>query len=1183
MAETVNYRHISDVAVAPELRETDTILIEREGQFQRISGKQITDLSAKIPVMDEFNRLLFYNHETGEYEAVDLLRGESAYEAAVRLGYTTLSEEEWLREYEVKRDSAIDQMVDKANQEIDRVAALGGQVLQTIPSDYTKLASDVADLGVNTASPISKSVTGKFLKINDAANKPLAGLKLYGRTDQAKTTGKNLLNLWNGRSGYGDGGVTYTNNGDGSYKRRGTANNVYGNVWFAGNFQVKPNDSNVIITLLPGETYYIRDCALYTADDSGTSVCIFDNASDGLTPVSGFVTVNASKYPNGVKITGVRNPQMVVGAGYADVIHPLIAKGAVPVEWEPYTGGIPGPNPNYPLKLKSPGDSGSINIRAQGKNIAKVESVASVSTLYGTMASIRPFKLTAGMTYTLSFDTQNTGILCYVNPNSFGKYMQFTMDGKRKTFTFSYDSDLDMIVEPSNKTFLVSRRAETSDVASGLISNIQIEIGETATAYEPYKDGGSLNASTPNGLPGIPVGSGGNYTDTDGQQWLCDEIDFERGVYVQRVFHKLLTGSENWTVVNNCFKFDDWIATEKVGHVIIERGAMTNYVYRNYAQLESGQYGVTYAYNWRFRLPDMNPDNNTVEECKAWLASNPIDFYIPMQAPVETSLSTSELAAYCAMSTFAPYTVVYSDSDVRMTVDYTGETEKFVHKVVDDRTAPPIVETANGSVVSVNDSAHRPFAGLRLYGKTTQITTTGKNLLNASKCEFNNAVTEKFAELVRIRDSITFPPGVKYVISFDTTNTGIACYVNEELVGTATHFTMDGNRKSFVFSYTDGKTVSNPRCITRYSETSSVSAGTISNIMIEVGSTATAYEPYTGGIPAPNPNYPQPLVNVGADGIIKTDALGKNLYDLSQGIDYNLRQPFPIKAGEYYSVSVYPLSGTTQINFKLEYIDGTKMDYGIVGTDGPNNMWYHSSAKASKDIASICFYNVSTPNRTIGKIMVRRGQLASMTDADYEPYKDGGSVAVITPNGLPGIPVSSGGNYTDASGQQWLCDEVDFARGVYVQNCKLATSFTFRLYDASRSVFIANLGFSKQMNVGMCNMYSPRWDASVSNMPDKSWRKIEYDEVFIRDTAYTTAEAFNAAMKDKLTILCPIATPVEKPLSADELYAYNAMTSQKLTTTVCNDAGVDMAVDYIADTKAYIDKQLAAIAATLIE
>ena len=45
----------------------------------------------------------------------------------------------------------------------------------------------------------------------------------------------------------------------------------------------------------------------------------------------------------------------------------------------------------------------------------------------------------------------------------------------------------------------------------------------------------TITLQTPNGLPGIPVTSGGNYTDPTGRQWVCDEVDLERGVRVQRI------------------------------------------------------------------------------------------------------------------------------------------------------------------------------------------------------------------------------------------------------------------------------------------------------------------------------------------------------------------------------------------------------------------------------------------------------------------------------------------------------------------------------------------------------------------------------------------------------------------------------------------------------------------------
>lgn len=57
---------------------------------------------------------------------------------------------------------------------------------------------------------------------------------------------------------------------------------------------------------------------------------------------------------------------------------------------------------------------------------------------------------------------------------------------------------------------------------------------DSSTVYSPYREQ-LLTLPTPNGLPGIPVTSGGNYVDQSGQQWVCDEVDLERGVKVQRI------------------------------------------------------------------------------------------------------------------------------------------------------------------------------------------------------------------------------------------------------------------------------------------------------------------------------------------------------------------------------------------------------------------------------------------------------------------------------------------------------------------------------------------------------------------------------------------------------------------------------------------------------------------------
>lgn len=64
------------------------------------------------------------------------------------------------------------------------------------------------------------------------------------------------------------------------------------------------------------------------------------------------------------------------------------------------------------------------------------------------------------------------------------------------------------------------------------------------TAWEPYTNQ-SATFSTPNGLPGMPVSSDGNYTDENGQQWVCDEIGCENKKYMQRIGKYTTTGNES--------------------------------------------------------------------------------------------------------------------------------------------------------------------------------------------------------------------------------------------------------------------------------------------------------------------------------------------------------------------------------------------------------------------------------------------------------------------------------------------------------------------------------------------------------------------------------------------------------------------------------------------------------------
>ena len=198
--------------------------------------------------------------------------------------------------------------------------------------------------------------------------------------------------------------------------------------------------------------------------------------------------------------------------------------------------------------------------------------------------------------------------------------------------------------------------------------------------------------------------------------------------------------------------------------------------------------------------------------------------------------------------------------------------------------------------------------------------------------------------------------------------------------------------------------------------------------------------------------------------------------------------------------------------------------------------------------------------------------------SDFVPYNEQ-SIFVSTPNGLPGIPVASGGNYTDSNGKQWVCDEIDFARGVYVQRIKeleFNGSENWSLYTAQNIYY--GLGILDVLDgpyartPGMCNQFAVRTTASTEE--NAAWLGVNNAVVFL-----LTREWYDkgvSAWKEHLStnplhIVYKIATPIETPLTEDELAAYSALHTYKNHTTVFNDAGAYMELEYVMDAKKYID------------
>lgn len=203
-----------------------------------------------------------------------------------------------------------------------------------------------------------------------------------------------------------------------------------------------------------------------------------------------------------------------------------------------------------------------------------------------------------------------------------------------------------------------------------------VSAGDSGTIAVTLSDGNgkmqTLTLPTPTGLPGIPVTSGGNYTDQNGQQWVCDEVDLERGVKVQRVNAVdlstcVITGTTNLT------------ATKRLSIRLPLKG-------KDY-QVKALCNRLPYLVSFTSDTIHFYVDINNAQVFISIGAKNPEEgeyiLFYALATPIETPLTPAEIAAYKALTTYAPDTVVQASDGAGIKLDYQRDVNLVVKNLED--------------------------------------------------------------------------------------------------------------------------------------------------------------------------------------------------------------------------------------------------------------------------------------------------------------------------------------------------------------------------------------------------------------------------------------------------------------------------------------------------------------------
>lgn len=233
-------------------------------------------------------------------------------------------------------------------------------------------------------------------------------------------------------------------------------------------------------------------------------------------------------------------------------------------------------------------------------------------------------------------------------------------------------------------------------------TNIMLNDGDIALPYEPYtggkpspspdypqeiksvvnpivkvtnEDGLKVQSVTFNNitLNAIPVTSGGNVT-INGQQWICDEVDLERGVKVQRVKSVDISSLDKsfWIFRND---IDANVSATRYSNeaVIVDfrarAPAMSNILPAGVGNdVNTFRLVATPLYLYQFNL-----DSSKFPTVKSWveyLEANTVLIIYALATPIETQLTPAEIAAFNVFTTYYPVTIVENNYNTWMKATY---------------------------------------------------------------------------------------------------------------------------------------------------------------------------------------------------------------------------------------------------------------------------------------------------------------------------------------------------------------------------------------------------------------------------------------------------------------------------------------------------------------------------------
>lgn len=457
---------------------------------------------------------------------------------------------------------------------------------------------------------------GSNIVLEGTGEAPFNKLDPKGNAEQETLRGVNLIQS---RQASGSAnGITWTLNSDGSVRVSGTAT-------------ANQTISFGSVSMVQGQTYTLSGCP------SGGAVGKYMLYTNVVDPQ--FIDTGSGA-THTVSTNATAQIYFIVYSGRTvdGTIYPQLEIGSTATSYEPYCGGVPSPNPDYPQEIKTV--SGAQTVKITGKNLANLPQDSSLPIAtqpytildFGEDRTITEGALTLFLTDAKY--AQNTAALVdFRKDDGTHQYRtapQFT--GVLGT-TGALPPNTVVSGAYSNKVQNLTFRKINIYLGSGYgawtqgTANIQFEFG-SATSFEPYQgqsydiDLGSLELAK--------IGTYQDYIWNDDGTWK-----------IHKAINKItLDGTENWALGS---MFYCTSAIYSTAQSIIPTDGNIKSDYFTYSGGATNDPSIDIVNGYIIRIKDTS--KATVSDLTTWLSTHNTTVYYALATPTDTEITDSELLA----------------------------------------------------------------------------------------------------------------------------------------------------------------------------------------------------------------------------------------------------------------------------------------------------------------------------------------------------------------------------------------------------------------------------------------------------------------------------------------------------------------------------------------------------------